>query len=209
MAYSIVIYDTKGKKIGTESLTDLRYNDDAINTDLMHEYFLLQRSNARVAIAHTKTRGEVKWSGKKLYRQKGTGNARVWDKKSPLRKKGWVAFGPRSTRNFSKTMPKKMRRAALLSLVSTQAKEWVIVWLNGFSVEKPKTKYASSVLSSLSLADTKTLVVSMDKDLTLMKSFSNLPKAKCILASYLNPCDLLHVEKIVLLEWVVDYLNTL
>jgi large subunit ribosomal protein L4 len=64
------------------------YGDDMINHDLIHEYLLLQQSNARVAIAHTKTRGEVHGSGKKLFRQKGTGNARAGDKKSPIRKGG-------------------------------------------------------------------------------------------------------------------------
>ena len=209
MAYTITIYDTKGEKIRTQQLNKDRFSDEMIQEDLMHEFFLLQRSNGRIAIAHTKTRGEIHGSGKKLYKQKWTGNARVGDKKSPVRRGGGVAFGPRSDRNFTKSMPQKMRRHALLWMISHQAKEKNIIWLEWFKVDFPKTKDAVSVLTALSTNDQKTLVVVQQKDPLMAKSFANIPYTKYILASYLNPMDILTAKKIILMDGVVDYLNTL
>jgi len=88
MAYSVDIYDINGKKVSSMSLNETLFSDDIINTDLIHEYYLLQTSNARQNIAKVKGRGEVAGSGRKLYRQKGTGNARVGDKNSPIRRGG-------------------------------------------------------------------------------------------------------------------------
>ncbi|NOZ43822.1 MAG: 50S ribosomal protein L4 [bacterium] len=98
-----------------------------MNKSLIHEYYLLQMANARIAIAHTKTRAEVKGSGKKLYKQKGTGSARVGDKRSPIRRKGGVVFGPRKERNYTKDMPKKARKLALYGILSLRAKDGAIL----------------------------------------------------------------------------------
>lgn len=86
MAYTIDIYDINGKKASTFALNETLFADDIVNTTLIHEYYLLQASNARVNIAKVKGRGEVAGSGRKLYKQKGTGNARVGDKNSPVRR---------------------------------------------------------------------------------------------------------------------------
>jgi len=92
MAYSIDIYDINGEKVSTFDLDETLFSDAIVNKDLIHEYYLLQMSNARVNIAKVKGRGEVSGSGRKLYKQKGTGNARVGDKNSPIRRGGGVAF---------------------------------------------------------------------------------------------------------------------
>lgn len=209
MTYTIDIYDVAGKKVSTKDLNAELYNDDMIHSDLVHEYFLLQRANGRIAIAHTKTRWEVAGTGKKMYRQKGTGSARVGDKKSPIRVGGGVAFGPRKERNFSKNMSKKMRRRALLSLIAMKANEGAIVGLNEFSFDQPKTKNAQSTLNALGCGSEKVLFVISEKTDILTKSFSNLDKAKYILASYLNPIDLLHSDKVVVMENALDHINGL
>lgn len=209
MTYTITIYDTEGKKSSTKQLNKELFNDEMLHEDLMHEYLILQQSNGRIAIAHTKTRGEIRWSWKKLYKQKGTGNARVGDKKSPTRKGGGVAFGPRNIVNFTKKMTKKMRRRALLSLVSLKAKEKSVIGLEGFMPEKPKTKEAIKVMNALWLGESRVVMVLADKNPSVVKSITNIPKVKYILASYLNPQDLLRAEKVVCTEGVIDYLNTL
>lgn len=88
MSYSLQIHDAKGKVIEKKALNAAIFADDNINDSLIHEFYVLQQANARVAIAHTKTRAEVAGSGKKLYKQKGTGNARTGSSRSPVRKHG-------------------------------------------------------------------------------------------------------------------------
>ena len=123
MAYSIDIYDINGEKVSTFDLDETLFSDAIVNKDLIHEYYLLQMSNARVNIAKVKGRGEVSGSGRKLYKQKGTGNARVGDKNSPIRRGGGVAFGPRGERNFTKVMTKKARKIALQGLLTLKAQQ--------------------------------------------------------------------------------------
>ncbi|MBR2157934.1 50S ribosomal protein L4 [bacterium] len=88
MVYSVDVYDKTGKVSSKFELNPEVFSDEKINTSLIHEYLLLQEANARNAIASTKTRGEVSGSGRKLYKQKGTGNARVGDRNSPIRRHG-------------------------------------------------------------------------------------------------------------------------
>jgi large subunit ribosomal protein L4 len=86
MAYTIKVFNEQGKEVGEVQLNETIFNDENINPSLMHEFVVMQLANARYNIAKTKTRGEVKASGRKLYRQKGTGNARVGDAASPIRR---------------------------------------------------------------------------------------------------------------------------
>ncbi len=87
MSYTIPVLDTSGKKIETITLDDVLFSNEKINSSLIHEYVLMQLANARQSNAHTKTRGDVSFSGKKLGKQKGSGNARAGDRGSPIRKK--------------------------------------------------------------------------------------------------------------------------
>jgi large subunit ribosomal protein L4 len=88
MSYSISIYDAKGKVVEKKALNAAIFADENINDSLIHEFYVLQQANARIPIAHTKTRGEVAGSGRKLYKQKGTGGARVGAANSPIRRHG-------------------------------------------------------------------------------------------------------------------------
>lgn len=208
MTYSVDVYDKTGKVVSKVTLNEELFSDDKVNKSLIHEYYLLQTSNVRLSIAHTKTRGEVAGSGRKLYKQKGTGNARVGDKKSPIRRKGWVAFGPRKERNFLKDMPKKARRRALCGLVVLKAKDNVLMGLKGFSPKAPSTKEAATVLSKIGIAGDKVLVVLEDKNEILEKSFRNIKKVKYLHVDYLNPYDLMHYNKILFTEKALEKLNT-
>lgn len=123
MVYAVDVYDKNGKLTSKVDLNPELFSDEIVNPSLIHEYLLLQQANARNVIASTKTRAEVAGSGRKLYKQKGTGNARVGDKNSPIRRHGGVAFGPTAERNFEKTMTKKARKLALNGLLTLKVKE--------------------------------------------------------------------------------------
>ena len=207
MAYTLDIFNVEGQKVKTIDLPETIFNDENINEDLIHEFIVMQLANARHPIAHTKTRGEVAYSGRKLYRQKGTGNARVGDAGSPIRKKWGVAFGPRNERNFSKDMPKKQRRKALFGALSLKAKDNEIIWLDDFPFENIKTKNAVKVLKNLNLVTEKILIVIPEKDEKIIKSFRNIPNVKYILVDFVNPYDLLTYKKVLFFEEAVKKLE--
>ncbi len=198
--YKIPVYDINGKKIKDLNLNEVVFNDENINNDLIHEFIVMQQANARQANAHTKNRWEVTCSGKKLFRQKGTWRARVGDAWSPIRRKGWVAFGPRNNRNYEKDMPKKMRRKALFGALTMKARDNEILGLDKYPYEAIKTKDAFEALKNLWLADTKTLFVIPENNEVLVKSFRNVPNVKYVFASYVNPYDLLTYKKVLFLE---------
>ena len=206
MGYSVDVYNTEGKVVSKVELNANLFADEKINKTLIQEYLLLQQANGRVAIADTKDRSEVSGSGKKLYRQKGTGNGRVWDKNSPLRRHGWIAFGPTSARNFEKIMTKKARKVAMNGIITMKAKDSAIC---GLSLDKmePKTKEAASIIERIGLSNQKVLLVLDAKNEGIEKSFRNIAKVKYILVDYLNPRDVLNADKVVFLEKALTKLN--
>ncbi|HKL43845.1 MAG TPA: 50S ribosomal protein L4 [Candidatus Absconditabacterales bacterium] len=208
MGYTIDIYDKTGKVVSNLKLNDKIFSDDKINQNIIHEYYLLQTSNSRNSIAHTKNRGEVAGSGKKLYRQKGTGNARVGDRRSPIRVGGGIAFGPRKERNYTKNMNKKTRGFALNSLLTLKAKDKNILGLKDFNLKEPKTKTASDILLKIGINEEKILFVLNEKNINLIKSFRNLNNVKYLLADYLNPKDLMEYDKVLFLESALNKINT-
>ena len=206
MGYSVDVYNTEGKVVSKVDLNSELFADEKVNKTLIQEYLLLQQANGRVAIADTKDRSEVSGSGKKLYRQKGTGNGRVWDKNSPLRRHGWIAFWPTSARNFEKFMTKKARKKAMNGIITMKAQESALC---GLTLEKmePKTKEAVSIVEKMWLANQKVLLVLDSKNEGIEKSFRNIAKVKYILIDYLNPRDVLHADKVVFLEKALAKIN--
>lgn len=116
------------------------------NNDVLQQYVVMYRANQRTSTAHTKTRAEVDYSGRKLYRQKGSGGARPGDAGSPIRKKGGVAFGPRNEANYQKSMPKKMKQLALITAMLHKADDQTLKGLKGVEGVS-KTKAVASFLS--------------------------------------------------------------
>ncbi|MBD3330400.1 50S ribosomal protein L4 [Candidatus Peregrinibacteria bacterium] len=199
------LYTQSGEKNGSLTLPkeifEVKYNED-----LIHQALIRQLANKRVAIAHTKTKGEVRGGGRKPFRQKGTGRARQGSIRSPHMKGGGVTFGPRNDRNFCKNMPKKQRRAALFSALSYKAKNNAIIGLEGFNADAPKTKEFNEMLKKLPI-ERNTLIVIPEKNAVIQKSSSNLPNAKTILAPYLNIHDLQKYRTIVIFKDAVDKLK--
>ena len=145
----VPVHDKTGEVVGEVELHDSIY-DAPINRSLMHQALVRQLANARLGTHHTKTRGEVRGSTRKIYRQKGTGHARHGSIKVNLWPGGGIVFGPKP-RKYTKHMPRKMRRAALRSALSVKAMEKQIVVLDVLEMEAPKTKEMAAVLGNLGL----------------------------------------------------------
>lgn len=199
------LYTQKGEKNGTLELPKEIF-EAKFNKDLIHQTLVRQLANGRIAIAHTKTKGEVRGRGMKPYRQKGTGNARQGNLRNPHMKGGGVALGPRNVRNFEKLMPKKQRRQALFSALSFKAKNNEILALEGYEASTPKTKEFSALLRKLPI-QRDVLIVIPEKNATVQKSARNIPFAKTIIAGYVNIQDLQKYEKVLLFKDAVAKLK--
>ena len=188
------LYDATGAKKGSVDLNEQIFGAK-INPDLMHRAVILRQANARNPIAHTLTRAEVSATTKKLFRQKGTGNARRGAKSTNLLRGGGVTHGPRNDRNFSKDMNKKERRAALFSSLTARATDKGIFALEGLNEKAPKTKVFAELLAKLP-AGKRYLFVLPERNEIFEKSAANIPEVRTIRASYLNPYDVLKHDQL-------------
>mgnify|MGYP001174113335 CR=1 FL=1 len=195
---TIDVYTSTGTKKGTATLPDSLFKAP-INEDLMHQALVRQQSNRRKSIAHVKGRGEVRGSTRKLYAQKGTGRARRGSIRSPLLRGGGKAFGPRSNSNYTKDMPRAMRRAALKSCLSLQANSGAILGLESYP-DTIKTKDMNAMLSKMPVdLGRKIVIVTAGNHTALSMSARNIPGVKTIAAAYLNPEDILGAHKMIFL----------
>ena len=179
-----------------------------VNDNLIHRALVYQLANARLNVAHTKTRGERRGSTRKIYRQKGTGRARMGSNRSPIRKKGWVAFGPRNNRNFTLSMNRQERRLALFSVLTSKLNSKNLVVVDGIKFKEPKTTKAEAFYKALPYEKNILFGISA-KNEALEKSSANLPYVKTILVNYLNIKDLLKYNTLVLEKASLEHLETL
>lgn len=207
MSYTVTLLDTKWKKKSSLSVDAL--NDSVINEWLIHEYVVMYLANQRQWWAHTKTRGEVRRSGRKLYRQKGTGNARVGDAWSPIRRSWWVAMGPRSNRNWSKDMPKKMKRKAFLWALSLQAKAENLFSVSDLSYKTPSTKSAASFVWAFHTAGKSLLVVTGASDDNVYQSFRNINRTTVLPFASLNAYEVTKYHTILFTNGAMESLSSL
>ncbi len=201
------LFDQKGKSVWDIELNDLIFWLE-LNEGLIHRALVYQLANNRMVVAHTKTRWERRGSTRKIYRQKGTGRARMGSNRSPIRKKGWVAFGPRNTVNFTLSMNKKERRKALFSVLSSKLANGDLIVVDKIKFKDAKTKNMVEVFKKLSYNE-KALLAIPTKDEMIEKSASNLPYVKSILVDYLNIKDLLKYKTLVLLKDSLTNLDNL
>lgn len=200
---TIDVFTAAGQKKGTMELPPELFGSH-INQGLIHQALVMQQSNRRSGIAHAKNRHEVAGSTRKLYAQKHTGRARRGSIRSPLLRGGGKAFGPRKEANFDKSMPKAMRRSALFSCLSFQAKKGSILGLESYPATI-KTKALAELLQKLPVdAGRKVLFVIPEKHEALFLSCRNLHNVKTILVSYLNPEDIVASRSIVFVGDAVE-----
>lgn len=194
----IKLYTQDGTEKGAVKVPERVFGTKA-NKALIHKILLLQLGNRRAAIAHTKTKGEVRGGGKKPYRQKGTGRARQGSITNPHFRGGGVAFGPRNTRNFVTHAPKQERRNALFGVLAEKFREAHVSALESYSAEKAKTKLFAQMLKKLPFKKS-VLFVLPEKNEMFVRSSKNIPKIKSILVNYLNIADLLKYNDVVFLK---------
>ncbi len=199
------LYDIKGKQKGTLDLEASHFGVTP-NMTLIHRLLLLQQANGRIAIAHTKRRGEVRGSTRKLYKQKGTGRARMGDKRSPMLRGGGVAFGPRSDQNWAVSMNNKERRIALLSLLSTKASAESVKVVESFAKVGEKTKSMTEFLATTGIRKPIFAITREEKN-TLLGA-NNITESRIVNVEYLNPHDLLKYTDLVFTEASLKHLYT-
>ncbi|MCL2818005.1 MAG: 50S ribosomal protein L4 [Clostridiales bacterium] len=199
----IELFNRSGKVVGQVDLRDEIFAQQ-VNGPIMHQAVLVYQNSLRSGTAATKTRGLVRGGGRKPWRQKGTGRARAGSSRSPIWRGGGVIFGP-GGRSYEISMPRKMRRAALLSALSLRALENKVKVVDEFTLEAPKTKEAAGLLKSLN-AENALLVVERGNANALL-SAANLPKVSQVEADSLNTYDVLRHENLVLTKQALDYLE--
>jgi large subunit ribosomal protein L4 len=181
------------KNASGTTVEELELRDDIFgiepNVPLMHQALVRQQANARQGNHKTKTRSEVTGTTAKWYRQKGTGRARHGDRKAPIFVGGGQAHKPRP-RDYTKKMPRKMRRSALRSALSAKAANEQIIVLDELSFDEPKTVEMLELLDNLEVAGS-AVVLLPERNENVEKSARNLPDIKTLRANYLNIRDLL------------------
>lgn len=166
-----------------------------VNDALLHQAVVIYQHNQRQGTRSTKTRAEVRGGGRKPWRQKHTGRARQGSIRSPLWRKGGVVFGPRPL-DFRQSLPKKMRRSAVVSALSAKARDGEIVVVEGLALEAPKTRAMRQTLAAL--GGERALVVTADNEPTIYKSVRNLPGSATLEARQITARDLLAHPRVVL-----------
>ena len=199
----IAMLDTEGKSAGLISLSEKVFGGK-INKSLMAQAVRVYLANQRLGTAESKTRGQVEGSTRKIYRQKGTGRARHGGVRAPIFVKGGVAHGPHA-RDYSLSMPSKMKQAALISALSTQAKEGNIVVVAGLEKAGNKTKgIALSLGKILSGKPNKTLIVMPEVVESVYKSARNIEGVAVTQATQLNTYAVLGAKKVVFMKDAVE-----
>lgn len=203
------VYNDKGQKVSDYNLDEALFGLDW-NADLVHQVVTILSENARLAVAHTKGRGEVAGGGKKPWRQKGTGRARHGSIRSPIWKGGGVTHGPTKDKRYGHKLNKKMKAKALFTVLSRKQHDGELLLLNELNFSAPKTKQAADILSRLAkAAQAKTLAYKSGKRAlvavpalspAVAKSFRNLGGAQAVAVGDLNPLNLLTYKYLVLVD---------
>lgn len=206
-----LIYNQTGKEDGKiklpEGIFGLAW--DSKTEKLVHQVVVSMMANARNPIAHTKNRGEVSGTGKKPWKQKGTGRARHGSRRSPIWVGGGIAHGPRNEKDFSKKINKKMKTKALFSVLSKKFKDGEIIFLNEISIKSPKTKEAKSILGniskikefgSLNRRNNAAFIALSKKDNNVSKSFNNFGNIEVGEVKDLNVLDVLNHRYLILAD---------
>lgn len=193
----VKLYNQKAESTGEIQLPKEIF-EIKMNNDLVHQVAVSQTWNRKQKTAHAKDRSEVRGGGRKPWRQKGTGRARVGSIRSPIWRGGGVTFGPRTDKILKKAIPIKMRRKALLMVLSSKAEDKSLLILDELKIEKPKTKEMFSILNKLFLKKGSGLVVLPEKDDKIIKSINNIEKADTIQAKDLNVLDMLNYKYIIM-----------
>ncbi|HAV21805.1 MAG: 50S ribosomal protein L4 [Bacillota bacterium] len=195
------LYNMNGEKIGDYELPASVFGVP-VNEHVLHEAVVMQLASERLGTAKAKTRSEVAGGGSKPWRQKGTGRARHGSRVSPIWRGGGITFGPRP-RKYRYNLPKKARRIALLSALSSKAENEKVLVIDGLTMPEPKTRVMANMLEKLD-ARGKALVILKQPDSNVELSFRNIPGVKVLTPPKLNVYDILNCDKLLLAKEAAD-----
>jgi len=191
----VALYNIKGEQAGSIELSENVFGVE-INESVLHQAVINQLANMRQGTQSTKTRGEVRGGGIKPWRQKGTGRARQGSIRAPQWIKGGIALGPKP-RDYKYTLPKKVKRLAMKSALSSKVLDNNILVLEDLKFEEIKTKRMTEILNKLDIS-TKTLIVLPEKNEEVQKSARNITGVKTTLVNTLNVYDILKYDKFII-----------
>ncbi|MBP1970863.1 large subunit ribosomal protein L4 [Virgibacillus natechei] len=190
----VALLKQDGSQAGDVELNDSVFGIEP-NTHVLHEAVVMQRASQRQGTHAVKNRSAVRGGGAKPWRQKGTGRARQGSTRSPQWVGGGVVFGP-TPRSYSYKLPKKVRRLALKSALSSKVKEENLIVLESISFDAPKTKEVVNMLSALNVNE-KALLLTADKDEAVIRSANNLQTVNVLTVDEINVLDLLAHDKLI------------
>lgn len=201
------VFSMSGEKVGSISLPESIFGAPW-RSDLVHQVTTAMQANARQNRAHTKNRAEVSGGGKKPWKQKGTGQARHGSSRSPIWRHGGITFGPRSERNYSEKINRKMRIGALLSVLSRKVKDGEVIFVDKFTFAEPKSSLAKIVISAIAKgADAGKLTTKRKNagllalssyDASTIKSFHNFGNLMTEEIRNINPVDVMSHKYLVI-----------
>ncbi len=201
------ILDKDNKKVDTLELPD-RIFKAKWNPELVKQVLYVQVSNRHHPWAHTKDRSEVRGGGKKPWAQKHTGRSRHGSSRSPLWSGGGVTFGPRNDRDYTRKINKKMKQAALFSLLSQKLKEGALKIVDTMVLEKPKTKNASAIFRNIFKLTSSVIVIPAKNNRNMKLAARNIPKVNVLSSNALNVSDAMDAKNVLFeKEAVLEFVN--
>ena len=191
------VYNQLGEVVGDIELNEAIFGIE-VNEHVVYEVVKNHLANRRQGTQSAKTRAEVRGGGRKPWRQKGTGRARQGSIRAPQWKGGGVVFAPKP-RSYRYSVPKKVRRLAMKSVLSSKVLEGELRILDALTIDAFSTKKAKEILKNLSL-ETKTMIVLSEGNDMIVKSFANLPKVETVVVDYMNVYDLMRFDNLVIVK---------
>ena len=193
----VALYNTKGAAVGEIELSDNTFGAQ-VSESAMHLVVRAQLNAQRQGTQSAKTRTEVRGGGRKIYRQKGTGNARHHSNRAPQFKHGGVVFAPKP-RDYHICVPRKVRRLAMKSALTTKVQEGSIIVLDSLTLEQGKTRLMAEIMKNLG-SPRKALVVIPGRDENVVRASSNLPGVKTAYVNTINVLDILNYDKFIITQ---------
>ena len=191
------VYNQLGEVVGDIELNEAIFGIE-VNEHVVYEVVKNHLANRRQGTQSAKTRAEVRGGGRKPWRQKGTGRARQGSIRAPQWKGGGVVFAPKP-RSYRYSVPQKVRRLAMRSVLTSKVLEGELRVLDALTIDAFSTKKAKEILKNLNL-ETKTIIVLSEGNEKIVKSFANLPKVETVVVDYMNVYDLLRFDNLVIVK---------
>ena len=202
---SLPIFDQSGNEVGVYEIDPAELSPK-LNKQLMHDAVVMYQANLRQGSAKTRSRAEVSGSTRKLYRQKGTGNARAGMRRSGVRRGGGHIFALRP-RDYSYRMPRKAIRAATRMAIRSKLESGEMVVIDGLSFDEPRTREMAAVLKALNLAGESTLVTTASYDVNVYKSARNIDRVTVSPVADLNALAVLQPRRMLVTKDALDALR--